>query len=456
VTTLTNCLPLVDPSKDNLGDSNLIRHLIMTFPSRPSIIESIFNTYLFKCQNMPGFLEICLTTLYAVAQMTAFDLKRSIFNYCKQVIGTLALVRQFALFCIQKVVYITLVRRPDLFKDAYTYSPFPVLALLLEELVPAHPIFMIAKNMYNEYRLVTIMVKLEMQTREKVKNVIYKSKDDEEEENDSNDSVRSLEEKGTEGKVTAEPSPDPSQPTNMTQRESRHSGHVYFKDTHDGSQSSKKTDHPRSTISKGGDTDRVHTHRTLFDSHKTFVEYFFPPPHDFPQMFHSLLFLPRVKIFGDALFTTYFSSYNAIETLFSYILEPLNSSMPDFFAENLVALEPTCLTTPLPIVFSNPSHTKGPIAFYKPEKHNRCLYRSSMTMAFLVKYSHHKQIFSIHKNYFIQFSSLISQQVLRKPAKPPEFLRPRSRHHPSRVLLRQRALSHAPENDLQQHPGAPP
>lgn len=426
ITIFTNSLPLIEPHKDNISDSNLLRHMVLIFPCLPSVIESIFNSYLYKCQTMPRFFETALTTLYSVTQLSSFDLKRSIFNYCKFIVGSLGIVRQFALFCIQKVIYVTLHVRPELFKDDPSLSPFPTLANLLEELMPSQPLFQIAKTMYNEYRLVTSFVKLELLTREKVKNIIYGTEDDKKQqhsfESSQNDSFEK-ERSSCESRLNSGHTVDGSH-----KKKRKHKDSSAGSRTLKNSQRHRLTNPPAQNSDENGLAERVQ-----FKSAKDFLDYFCQNGHEFTAMFHSLLLLPKAKIKSDKLFDMYFMSNVNIGEIYRYILDPFVIYLPEWFMQLLTELKPELTEERLPV---SETRAYGFASYsYHPERNNFGLYRSSMTLAFLVKYVHHKQIFGIYKNYFIQFSELTSRQSFQAFGRRPHQLRAFACDESARILL---------------------
>lgn len=399
ITIFANSIPMVHDMHENLSDSNLIRHLTLLFPFLPSSVESIINSLIYKCQQMSKFIEISILTFSSIARITLADMRRSTFNYCKRVILSLPILRQFSLFCLQKVIYIALETRPEIFRDEFTYSPFPCLAYLLEELMPNHPLFLIAKTMYNEYKQVAIFIKFEALTREKVKNIIYNSRQDENNGNFTSDSFEySLGE-------------NESKPKEWSKKDKK--------------SLNRRTNLPETHLPKHGDesNEEMNTSQNLsikskesiqinldFKTMDEFISYFMTSNIQLTQMFHNLIFMPEIKIINEIFFAFYFNQLSSINELYMFILDPFGSEMPQDCLKMFEEKFPNYDSKVLPI--SNVFPNNDVMFKYKPKIHNAGLFRSSITVAFLVKYLHHKQLFGLHKNYFGIFSFLKSRKYV--------------------------------------------
>lgn len=381
---------------------------------------------------MPKFLETCISTFLSIAQLTAGDLRQSSFLYCKQVQHYLILIRQFALFCLQKVIYMALEIKPDIFRDDFTFSPFPTLAILLEELPGNHPLFCIAKTMYTEYKEISLFVKFESQTRDKVKVFLYNNhKEESETEESQNSQVFSIQ--NIEQIIIAIPKPK--------------------------TQIGRKTDLPpvyNSHLPVFKEQIVLPTHIKIptedqlninfeFNTISDFLSYFSHTEDQFSRMFHLLILLPEIKIVNDQFFALHFSPISNVIELFKYLIHPFDCPLPDFFLSILNSKIPDHSNLSLPVITD--FHNSSSAFLYSPQKHNTYLLRSSMTLSFLVKYIHHKQLFALHKNYFTDFSFLISRIFFQTTLQKFNSFRFSSCSNAPRILLHQRALGLFAKND---------
>ena len=374
---------------------------------------------------MPKFLETCISTFLSIAQLTASDIRQSSFLYCKQVQHHLIWIRQFALFCLQKVIYMALEIKPDIFRDNFTFSPFPTLAILLDELPGNHPLFCIAKTMYTEYKEISLFVKFESQTKDKVK-VFLSNNHKQETETEESQNSQELSIKNIEQIIIAIPKP-------KTQMGRKMELPPVFKEqilllTH----------------TKIPTEDQLNINLE-FNTISDFLSYFSHNEDQFSRMFHLLILLPEIKIVNDQFFALHFSPISNVIELFKYLIHPFDCPLPDFFLPLLNSKIPDHSNLSLP-VFTD-FHNSSPAFLYSPQKHNTCLLRSSMTLSFLVKYIHHKQLFALHKNYFTDFSFLISRIFFQTTFQKFNSFRLGSCCNAPRIPIHQRTLSHFAKND---------